>query len=105
TDRDRRPENHNFDDAPLCVDLVLPFDFGVNRFGILAEIAQENVAPWILGLAVMSVPIDGNPVLAITVLIWPVAISHVMPVVHIFVKRLGNAECDRQHDTVEPIQY
>ena len=105
TDRDRRPKNDNFGDSPLCIDSVFPFDFGVDCFGIFAEITEENVAPWIFRLAIVSMAIDGNPVLAIAVLVWPVAISHVVPMMHIFVKGLGDSQRHRQHDAVQPIQY
>ena len=104
TDRDRRSKNHYFDDSPPGVDPVFTFDFAVDCFGIFPEITEENVAPWIFCLAIVSMAIDRNPIMAIAVLVWPVAISHVVPMMHIFVKRLGNSQRHRQHDTEQPIQ-
>jgi hypothetical protein len=104
-ERDRRPENDNFGDTPLGVDRIFPFDLGINCFGIFAEIAEENVTPRIFCLAIVSVTIDGDPVLAIAVFVRPVTVSHVVPVVDIFIKCLGDPERHGQHDAVQPVQY
>jgi hypothetical protein len=53
----------------------------------------------------VSVAIDRNPIVAIPVLIRSVAITHMMPVMNVFVKRLGNPKSHGQHDTVQPIEY
>ena len=105
TDRDRGPKNHDFGDTPLRVDLVFPFDLGVDSFGIFPQITEENVAPRIFRLTIVSVAIDGNPVMALAVFIRPVAVSHVMAMMHMLVEGLGDAQRHRQHDTVQPIQY
>jgi len=42
---------------------------------------------------------------AIAVLVRPVAITHVVPVMNVFVERLRNPESHGQHDTVQTIEY
>src|SRR5258708_26844427 len=39
-------QNHpgsDFEDSPVCVESITFFDFSKDRFGVIAEIAQENV--------------------------------------------------------------
>ena len=51
-------------------------------------------------LAVVSMAVNGDPILGIAMFIRPVAVPHVMPVMHIFVKRLGDSQRHRQQDAV-----
>src|SRR5215469_7978844 len=68
-------------------------------------ITKEDVAPGILRFTIVSVPVDRDPIVTIPVLIRSVAIAHMVPVMHMFVKGLGNPERDRQHHTEQTVQY
>src|SRR6516225_4548107 len=61
----RSTQNHNLDYAPASIDPVFSFDFAINYLRVFPQVAQENIPPGVFGLAIMSVAIDRNPVVAI----------------------------------------
>jgi hypothetical protein len=80
-----------------------PLNFRINHLWIFSNITEEDVAPGIFRLAIMSVSIDGNPVVALPVLVRSVAIPHVMTMMHMFVKRLRIPKSHRLHDAKQPV--
>ena len=42
-DDDQNHPGRDFEDSPVCVEGITFFDFSKDRFGVIAEIAQENV--------------------------------------------------------------
>jgi hypothetical protein len=104
TDGNCGSEDSDLDDTPSRIDRILSFDFSVNGLWILPQVAQENVFPGIFGESIVAMSINGNPVVCVSVLIWPVAISHMMPVMHMLVECLGNPQRHGFHDAEEAIQ-
>ncbi len=101
---DRGAQNNNFRNSPPRIDRVFSFDFGVDGLWIFAKVTEENVAPRILRLTVVAMPIDRNPVVGVSVLIRSVTIAHMVPVMDMLVERLGNPKGYRFHDTEQPIK-
>jgi hypothetical protein len=55
-------ESHNFKHSPKSVAGIAARDFAINGFRIVPKIAQEDVRPDILRLALVSVPVNRKPV-------------------------------------------
>jgi hypothetical protein len=104
TDGNRGSQDGDLNDAPPRIDRILSFDFGVNRLWIFSEVAQKNITPGIFRLSIVAMSVNGNPVVCVSVLIGPVAIAHMMPVMHMLVECLGDAQRHRFHNTEEAIQ-
>src|SRR5438132_7989481 len=68
----------NFEYAPIRIRSALTFDFSKDRFGIIPQIAQKDVAPDILRLALLAMPVDGQPIDGLSMLVRFIAIAHVM---------------------------
>src|SRR5215472_16316193 len=88
----RCSKHHDLRDSPSRIDRVLSFNFGVDGFWIFAQIAEENITPRVFRLAVVPMSINGNPVVRMSVLIRAIAISHMVPVMHMFIESLRDAE-------------
>ena len=80
------------------------FDFVINGFGIFPEIAEENVTPGIFSLTIVAVAINGNPVMAISVLVGSVAVPHVVPVVNMLVESLRDPHRHRKHEAEQSVE-
>src|ERR1700746_1147481 len=94
----------NFENSPICIRPALSFNFGKNRFRIVTQIAQKDIAPDGLGLAVVAMPINRQPIDGLTLFVRFIAIPHVMPMMHIFVKCLGEPKSKRFAHWEYPIQ-
>src|SRR5262249_42071025 len=104
TDGDGRPENCNLGNSPASIDPVLSFNFPVDRLRIFAEVTQENVAKRIFSFAVLSVPVNRNPIIRVSMLVRPVAIAEMVTVMNVLIEGLRNPERHRFHDAEEPVQ-
>src|SRR5262249_37906158 len=90
-DHKRRDEAWQLEHSPKCLARVLAFQFLKNSFRVFAKETDECVLQWMLGFAVVSVLVDGNPIDGLTLFIGPVGISLVMLHVNALVKDLAEA--------------
>lgn len=97
-------ESRDFKDSPKGIGRISPRNFAINRFGVVPEIAQKNVAPDALRFAVMTVPVNGKPVDGFSMLVGLVAVTHVMPLMNIFVEGLRKTHRQRFDQAEHPIQ-
>jgi hypothetical protein len=97
-------ESGDFGHPPIRVAPALPFDFLKDRFGIVAHIAEKDVTPDVLCLAIVTVPVDRQPIHRLPFFIGSVAVPHVVPMMDILIKCLRESERDGFHDGKHPIQ-
>ena len=70
---------------------ILAFQFAIDRLGVFAEETHESVLERVLGLTVVSVLVDRDPIDRLALVIGSVSISLVMLHVNAFVKNLAKA--------------
>ena len=97
-------ERGNFTNTPIRIRTALAFDFRKDRLGIVSQIAEKDVAPDVLSLAIVAVAVDRQPINGLSFFIGPVAIPHVVPMMDIFVECLRESKRDRFHHSEDPIQ-
>ena len=97
-------KRHDLEDTPIRVRPVLSFDFRKNSLGVVAHVTEKDVAPDVFRFAIVSMSVNRQPVYGIAIIIRPVAVPHVMPVMHVFVECLGEPERERLHQTEYSIQ-
>ena len=97
-------QNYNLGNSPTCIDSVLSFDFPVNRLRILPDVTQEDIAKRIFGFAVLSMPINRNPIIGVSMLVRPVAVAEMVTVMNVLIEGLRNPNRNRFHDAEEPVQ-
>src|ERR1700730_17117606 len=78
----------NFDHAPVSICAALAFDLSEDRFWIIAQIAEKDVAPDILRLTIVAMSVNRQPVDGLSFFVGPVAVAHVMPMMDILVECL-----------------
>jgi hypothetical protein len=98
-----RSKHYDLRDTPARIDRVLSLNFGIDGFWIFPKIAEKNVAPRVFRLAILPMSIDRNPVMCMSMFIRAITISHVMPVMHMFIKGLRDSQRHRFHDAEQPI--
>ena len=98
-------ERGNLANAPIGIRSALPFDFPKDSFGIVSQIAQKNVAPDVLGFAIVTTAIDRQPIDSLPFLVGSIAVPHMVPMMHVFVKRLGESKRHRFQQREHPIQW
>jgi len=95
---------YNLRNSPPRVDRIFPFYLCVDFLWIFPKVAQENITPGVFRLSIMTMSIDGNPVVRVSMLIRAVAVAHMVPVMHMLVESLRNAQRNRFHDAEKSIQ-
>src|SRR5215472_18265368 len=78
SERTKAGPGRNFEDPKIGSKREPLFQFSENEIGIVPEIAQENVGPDILGVALVAMPVNGNEVNSITVGVRAIAVSLVV---------------------------
>jgi len=109
---DRDDNGHNKKRCSECRQLnvtpeiisIFPFpQILANRADVVAEEAQENIAPRIFGLAVVAVSVDRQPIDCVTFFILPVGVPLVMLHMHGVVHCLREAAGDRLRNSKQAI--
>ncbi len=70
--------NGQLDVAPADLGLAALFEFAADGGRVIAEEGQKRVAPDVLGLVVVAVAVDGNPVGGLAVFVLLVAVALVV---------------------------
>jgi len=94
----------NFENAPIRIRSAFPFDFPKDRFGIVSQIAEKDVAPDVLGFAIVPMAVNRQPINRVPFLIGLVTVPHVMSMMHVLIECLGEPERDRFQNGEHPIQ-
>ena len=98
-------EPDDLDDAPDRLFLVLDLEFLDDRERVVAQVAEEGVAPDALGIVVVvGVAIDGNPVDGVAALVVLVAVAAMVPRVDSVVGDLRKAERKRLHEAESAVE-
>ena len=88
-------EGGNFENAPVSVRAALSFDFSKDCFGIIAQIAEKDVAPDVLCLPIVAMAVNRQPIDRLSFFVWAVAVAHVMPMMDILVEGLRESKRHR----------
>ena len=91
-DYKRENEQRQFCHAPEGVAGVFAFQFSINRLRVFTEETQESVLE--LGVTVMSMPVNGNPIDCLTMLVRAVSVSLVVLHVNALVENLAKPNGD-----------
>src|SRR5262249_4423942 len=83
---------------------ILPFQLAIDGLWVLAEETEEGVAQGRLGLTVVSVFVDRDPIDGFAGLIWPIGIAFVVLHVDAVVKNLTEADRDRFQNAEQPVE-
>ena len=73
---------------------VFAFQFPIDRLRVFTEETQESVLERVLGVTVMSMPVNGNPIDGLTMLVGAVSVSLVVLHVNALVKNLAKPNGD-----------
>src|SRR5689334_7046325 len=71
-------ERGQFDIAPDVVGIIAFLQFTADRRRVIPEITQENVAPWIFRLAIVTVSVNRKPIDGVAALVLPIGIALMM---------------------------
>lgn len=88
---ERGNEQRQLCDSPKGVARILAFQFPIDRLGVFAEETQKSILERVLGLTVMSMLVDRDPINCLTLLVRSVGVSPVVLHVDAFVKNLAKA--------------
>ena len=103
-DKKRGCERGQLDPAPSHVAVVAFAQFLSDQADIIAEKTEEDVAPGIFGFALVTVPINGDPVHRFALFVWPVGIAFVMLHVNAVIVSLGKTTGDRLANAKQAVQ-
>ncbi len=95
-DDDQNHPGSDFEDSPVCVEGITLFDFSKDRFGVIAEIAQENVRPDILRFVIVAMLVDGNWIDRLSFSIWEITVTLMVLEMNQVIELLGIAHRYRQ---------
>src|ERR1700733_13488623 len=95
---------YDLKNAEVGVEGFTFFDLAINLFRIVAEKAEEHIAPHIFRLIVVAMTINRDRINRFTGLIRTVAIALMMPVMHQIVKLLGKPHGYRKQPTESVVQ-
>jgi len=70
----------------------------------ISQIAEKDVAPDVFGLAIVAMAVNRQPIDGLPFFVGPVAVPHVMPMMHVFVECLGEPKRHRFHDGKNAIE-
>src|SRR5262245_43963654 len=97
-DYEGRDEAYQLEHSPKRLARIFAFQFFEDGLGILAKETDKRVFQRMLGLTVMAVLVNRNPIYGVTLFIGSVGVSLVMLHVNALVKNLAEANRNRFQD-------